>query len=415
MKRSVLFWSFLVGFSFIHWTLPGQTTRMGTPWVGKNYTSADYGVYAQPFLRKADMHWQSQDWEAALIALDHAVAQNPQSVEARLLRAQLKKLLGMETEAEQDVRVANQMNPQAADLYGFNGPKALREMLAVPKVPVLFELPLDRRQEIYSHWIDEVSKVEQTDWIKVEIVEELIHLLELGSLEEAKSLTAALVSLYPEQAIAHDLDGFVAYETKEYTRALNAWETALSFDEDFTYTWFNLGYYQLQRGAFNEGYAMLTKALSLDYRFPFADQLRDQLEEKDLLDDQQTIQKQSSITLICKEELHPLFETALAYKQEGQFGASLATVNQAIRLAPDQAVLYHLRGNVNLILGHREQALEDYTLALNGDENMAEAYYNRGLAHLIFLDPTSGCYDLQQAGDLGYSQAYETIQYFCVD
>ncbi|MEM1220708.1 MAG: hypothetical protein AAGH79_17430, partial [Bacteroidota bacterium] len=276
-------------------------------------------------------------------------------------------------------------------------------------------LPVERRQEMYTHWIDQVSEVEQTDWIKVEIVEELLHLLEIRSFEEAKSLAAALVSMYPEKAISHDLDGFIAYETGDYSRALNAWQTALSFEEAFTYTWFNVAYHQIQHGAFDEGYALLTKVLSLDDQFPFADQLRDQLEEKELLDNQETRQKQSNTSAIRKEELNPLFETALAYKQQGQFGASLATVNQAIRLAPDQAVLYHLRGNVNLILGHREQALEDYTLALEGDGNQAETYYNRGLAHLIFLDPTSGCHDLQQAVNLGYSQADETIQYFCVD
>lgn len=347
MKRVTGILAFALGFLFLTTAAQGQTTRMGSSWIGKNYSAADYGSYQQPFLRKADTYWQSQDWENALIALDHAVAQNPSSVEARLLRAQLCRLLGMETQAAQDLRVANQINPHAANLFGYHGPFGLMELLAPTTIdPPTYSFS-NQRIAAYFSWLETKAKEIDPNLEKIYLVENVLYALEDEEIGKAKQHLSELENLYPEEAITTDLKGFMHYLMGEFPMAQKNWDQSqLLGPEYYPINWTNLSYWKLE---------------------------------------------------------------------EGLFSAFLHELDQHLIQTPNDAGLHYLRGNTHLILGHREQALEDYSIALHLDSDLAEAYFNRGLAHLLFLDPTSACFDLEQAGELGYQRAYEKIKFFCVE
>ena len=55
-------------------------------------------------------------------------------------------------------------------------------------------------------------------------------------------------------------------------------------------------------------------------------------------------------------------------------------------------------------------AIDDYTKAIALDGALAEAYYNRGLAHLRNGNKTQGIADLSKAGELGLYAAYSVIK-----
>ena len=70
--------------------------------------------------------------------------------------------------------------------------------------------------------------------------------------------------------------------------------------------------------------------------------------------------------------------------------------------------------------GHRKQsqgdyrgAINDYTKAIELKPNFATAYNNRGLAKILMGQKDSGCLDLSKAGELGNTEAYETIRQYC--
>ncbi|MEM9822491.1 MAG: tetratricopeptide repeat protein, partial [Bacteroidota bacterium] len=80
---------------------------------------------------------------------------------------------------------------------------------------------------------------------------------------------------------------------------------------------------------------------------------------------------------------------------------------------PSNAALYVNRGNLQLVFGFSQKAIQDYTRAIHLDRQYAEAYYNRGLSHLLLFDSVSACTDLEQSAELGYDRALEKIKYFC--
>ncbi len=55
-------------------------------------------------------------------------------------------------------------------------------------------------------------------------------------------------------------------------------------------------------------------------------------------------------------------------------------------------------------------AIDDYTQAIRLDANLAEAYYNRGLALLASHRDAEGIADLSKAGELGLYNAYSIIK-----
>ena len=56
------------------------------------------------------------------------------------------------------------------------------------------------------------------------------------------------------------------------------------------------------------------------------------------------------------------------------------------------------------------KAIDDYSKALELDPNIAEAYYNRGLARIHAGNKDEGIEDLSKAGELGLYEAYGIIK-----
>ena len=87
----------------------------------------------------------------------------------------------------------------------------------------------------------------------------------------------------------------------------------------------------------------------------------------------------------------------------------LSDLSEAIRLN-ESAYLYYNRGNVYVQRGDYVHAIEDYTHAILLDANLAEAYYNRGLARIASKHQAEGVSDLSKAGELGLYTAYSLIK-----
>jgi tetratricopeptide (TPR) repeat protein len=69
--------------------------------------------------------------------------------------------------------------------------------------------------------------------------------------------------------------------------------------------------------------------------------------------------------------------------------------------------------NVKLSLKKYQRAIDDYSMAIKLQPNLAEAYYNRALTLLYVNEPKLACKDLSKAGELGLSEAYNVIKRYC--
>ncbi|MFC1859091.1 tetratricopeptide repeat protein [Thermodesulfobacteriota bacterium] len=104
-------------------------------------------------------------------------------------------------------------------------------------------------------------------------------------------------------------------------------------------------------------------------------------------------------------------QKALALSKDGKFSdpdRALEYFNKAIRLDPNNALIYNNRGILLKDLGRYEEAIEDHTQALNLDSNFAEAHNNRGVAHYMLGNYQEAIKDCARARQIEpkFSNAY---------
>ncbi len=90
--------------------------------------------------------------------------------------------------------------------------------------------------------------------------------------------------------------------------------------------------------------------------------------------------------------------------------SALSDFNRALQLDPDNVYIHYDRGNLYLSMGEYEKAVDDYTHSITNNRNLAEAYYNRGLARIKSGHQKDGINDLSKAGELGLYGAYSMIK-----
>jgi tetratricopeptide (TPR) repeat protein len=88
----------------------------------------------------------------------------------------------------------------------------------------------------------------------------------------------------------------------------------------------------------------------------------------------------------------------------------LGDLSDAIALAPRNSYLYYNRGNLYALRGDYQRAIADYSQALILNQDLAEAWYNRGLSKIFAKHVEEGVEDLSKAGELGLYQAYSVIK-----
>ena len=82
-------------------------------------------------------------------------------------------------------------------------------------------------------------------------------------------------------------------------------------------------------------------------------------------------------SLSSQEEL---FKNALNLSSSGQFNLALNQWNNYLELFPDDAAALSNRGNIKLVIGDSEGALEDQDKAIDLDPDVVDPYINRGIA-----------------------------------
>ena len=117
-----------------------------------------------------------------------------------------------------------------------------------------------------------------------------------------------------------------------------------------------------------------------------------------------------------------LWQRAVCQSRINQFQASegtnielknanvLADLNHALVLNPQNAYLLYNRGNLNAQRKAYDSAIADYTAAIAIEQNLAEAYFNRGLCRIYNQQVEEGVRDLSKAGELGLYTAYSIIK-----
>jgi len=391
-----------------------QTRRMDNVIAAKSYTSQNQNETVQPLLLEARRQFQVADFEGVLMTLDNAIAQEPNSAEALAERARFKKIIGMDTEAQADLRKANQINPYAANIYGYYGNLGLMEILSIKPEASVVKLTDFQTLNYYYKSLDQDLLIADGEEEETGDIEDILMAIENDELSVAQTRIDHLFTQNSNSATAHDLNGLVLRKKGNYAEAKTAFALAVKFDPDFAIGWYNLGQVERNLGNYKLSEVYLNKSIELNKNLTKAyferAMLMKQLGKKEkALEDYDTILK-----LEGENYMEALVNRGLTKKMMGDFKGAISDLDQAVEEFPDQPELRKNRGNLHLLLGLPRKAIDDYTKAIQLNGDYSEAYYNRAIAFFMLYDKISACADLGKSLELGYVPAAEMKKYFCI-
>ncbi len=411
MKKPIIF--ILVLFLNIAFTR-AQTRRMDNALAAKTYTGQNQNETVQPMLLEARRQFRLTDFEGALMSLDNAVAQNPNSAEALAERARFKKFIGMDTEAEMDLRRANQINPYAPDIYGYYGNLGLLKVLSIKPEESIQTLTEFQKLNYYYRYLDQELLVSNQEKNTIGSIEGVLIAFEEEDLETAERKVNDMFSKNPNSATAYDLKGLILRKRGDLQSARKAFTRAVELDEDFAIGWYNLGQTERNLGDLQAAEKHLNKAIELEKNLTKAYFERTIVKKKlgkkeEALKDYNTI-----LELEGQNYMEAVVNRGLTKKMMGDFAGAMSDLDRAIEEFPFKAELRKNRGNIQLLLGRPRKAIDDYSKAIQLEGNYAEAYHNRAIAFLIIYDKISACSDFEQSIELGFETAKELKKYFCI-
>lgn len=411
MKRFAAFLILILSSSYLF----GQIDRMNLASIGRTYSVENQGRTVDPLIQQAEREFQTFDFQEGFFILETAIAQDPNSTEAYLLRAKIKRVLGFLSSAEDDIRMANRINPYAASLYGFNGSAGMLEVMHVAPEKALEELTTYQKMYYYYQVLDKKLIAEEENAFDLSDAEEILVSIENNNLESALEQTDAMLQIYPSSALAYDLKGTILQKQGKYEAASDAFLNAVTLEPGLAITWYNLGQLERSNGNFQKAKVYLDRAIALQEDLTKAYFERALLykqigQVENAINDYNTIIKRNG-----DKYDEAFLNRGLTKKMIGDYTGALSDLNRAVEAYPDQAEVRKNRGNLHLMYGEHEEAVYDYSKAIELDNDYAEAYYNRGLAFFLMYDKISGCQDMNRSIDLGFEQAKEAIIYFCTD
>lgn len=413
---SVLFWV-MIGLQI---SSPAQLIRPG---ISNNSETEIYREPIQRFLVKADNLFRKGNYLEALNQLDLAVQASPQNPETYLHRAMVRYRLGMRTEADQDIAFVSRLNPVATDLFGINGPKAQLDMLAFYPEDLYLELEWMDRMNSYElilfDWYngketyDKAGNKTQISQVAINHLSNILDAITQQDWILAEKEINLLGLKIENKSILLDLKGVVALGRGNKGQAANYFRTAIQEDSSNALAWANLSLTQRKNQSLNTALESINKAINLSPTLSTAYFDRAIL-HKDLGDLEAALKDYSSA--IALEDIYPLptlFNRALTFKKLGKLTSATHDLDYLIQLAPQEAMAYKVRGNIHLLSGKYDQAINDFTTAIRQDADLAEAYFNRGIAYLLNYKVSTACVDFKKSAAKGYERGTEKQVYYC--
>ena len=390
-----------------------QSTRIDNVMSARTYSTEVQTPSVLPLLQTAERQFQRLDLDGTFLTLENAIAQDPYSADALVMRAKFSKLIGRQSKAQVDLEMANRINPLAANLYGYYGSEGLLQVLAIEPEDAITQLSNSQRLNYYYLEIDRKRSTGNNDETTLYLYEKVVDDLEAKLFNEAMLTVDKIIEEKPTSAIAYDLKGAILQKQGKLDEALNAFSKAVELEPDFAIAWYNFAQFEKNLGHFEKAKSYLDRAIDLQEDLTKAYFARALILKKMGQPERALRDYDKIIDLQGEKYMEAYLNRGLTKKILGDYNGALADLNHAIEEFPDNAELRQNRGNLNLLFDSPLKAIDDYTKAIELNGNYAEAYYNRAFAFFLIYDKVSGCYDLDKSIDLGYKKAIKAKKYFC--
>lgn len=113
------------------------------------------------------------------------------------------------------------------------------------------------------------------------------------------------------------------------------------------------------------------------------------------------------------KNIQVLLSLSNIYQKQKNHSSALLYADFATQVAGAPAMAYFMKGRALHQLGNTQEALKEYSLAIQIDKDFAQAYYYRGVVKIATDRKRSGCEDIRIAIKLGNEDAKLAAEKYC--
>jgi tetratricopeptide (TPR) repeat protein len=377
------------------------------------YLNPSFGQAVDDWLVEGDMHVRRSSFQEALNSYNRYINYRPDDPVGYLSRAKIYELLDMDTKSEFDINTAKSLNPLA--LMYIN--PTLRSKYVAKKYYEFNYADLDdafiktpSRVAIYKEFYDQQNFEKYNEALILEVVQSLANfdlftaenliqeieadesneaiildlqaklLMKKGQFVEANKLFTKAIELRPSFALAYHNRGVCNMLLNRPAKAEDDFRSAINLSSDIPLFIFSLAKLKEQNGNVNDAIKLYEDALNLDANYKEA-----------------------------------VINYSQLLKNLGQYEKGLDLVSGIINNSEKESEeIFFLRGNLNLIHGEYEAAIDDYEVFLREFPNDPEALFNEGLSQILLRDLSNGCLNISASMDLESNEQRNKIdEAFC--
>ena len=352
------------------------------------------------FLNDGKLFIDSAQYQQAILSLSKAIATKPKYTDAYYLRAIAKKNISDYEGAEADFTRVITLKPN--DQKAYYQRALIREIKHDYKgaqrdyTTIIGFDPDNVRAYMERARVDSTAALTITDYSKAKDIDpKQLYLIRAHSDWNNKDFKAciddysALLAIDPRNINAYANRGSAKWELKDYDGAVKDYMTAISFNDKYTWTYYNtVGLIRSDEKDYKSAIAAFSKSISL-------------------FESGATYQNRA------------ITETTI-----GNYDAAIKDFTIAINSKPHKPnntafekmygeIPYFLRAKAELLGGYFRAALADLDIAINLKPDYVLAYNARGEAKNKLGDDAGACADWQIANKMGCEPAKENLEKFC--
>ena len=258
--------------------------------------------------------------------------------------------------------------------------------------------------------LDDYLKYHQQDTLALELCGDAYYEMSLFG-NAAQRYTENLL-LTKQNQLIYKKRALCYYYTKEFKSARYEWEDVCRKLPDDKTNWYYLGLTYQQIGRYQDGINALTEALNRDSIFVLALQARGNL----YLKTQQyylALGDIDSSLKITQYNEQQFINRGLALIGLKRFKDAEKIYERIIQRNEKNVHAWFGLGNVYHLSRNYAKAIDAFDVCLAIRPDFELAYFKRGLSKLEINQQERGCADLQEALNLGYTEALMYLKKFC--
>jgi tetratricopeptide (TPR) repeat protein len=369
------------------------------------------------------------NWEQALFSYTNAIQHDPSCGEAYMKRAALNERIGRIQEAMADYSNAILFNPQSAYIYDKRAKLRLiasdyKGALEDSNTAIsLNEFDNEFRNTRVDEWImwGEFDKaITEIDTLirrgyepSYELMKRSFAEFHSGDAVKARKSLDSALTINPHFWLSYDMLGLLELREGNPMASIINFNKAIELKPDYALAWYNRAIAFRYLGNKEAAIADLNRSLELNMQNEQIYFLRGIMKKES--GDLEGAIEDYSIAAVSSERLYTdvLYNRAYTLKMLGEYDLALHDSEIILSIEPESPEHWNLKGNIHLLFGSYQAAIDAYSEAISRQGDYGEALYNRGLAYCMSYRIREGCGDFEMSKNAGFMRSEEAIRDFC--